>query len=203
MSLVETNASVARYQGEQPIEYYPARSQFSALLQTVMRHWTWGFIAGGIFAAITFVAMMSAHKSYPATSVVMIQPLREQVLDVQGAMTGRSPDSALVESEIEVVHSRLIAGGVVDALNLTADPEFNPTLDPRHPRHETSPRQTSRRDASAAASVAWAAVSSTPSRGSRGARTRAFPMPTWACASLMSWTNLGTTSMRRSGRNQR
>ncbi|WP_395648237.1 GumC family protein [Terricaulis sp.] len=134
MSLVETNASVARYQGEQPLDYYPARSQFSALIQTVMRHWTWGFVAGGIFAALTFVAMMSAHKSYPATAVVMIQPLREQVLDVQGAMTGRTPDSALVESELEVMHSRLIAGAVVDELNLTADPEFNPTLDPGHPR---------------------------------------------------------------------
>lgn len=142
MSLVEVNPNVARYQGEQPVEYYPARSQFSALVQTVMRHWTWGFIAGGIFAAITFVAMMTAHKSYPATSVVMIQPLREQVLDVQSAMSGRSPDTALVESEIEVIHSRLIAGAVVDALNLTADPEFNPTLDTRHPRHEQSPAST-------------------------------------------------------------
>ena len=45
--------------------------------------------------------------------------------------------------------------------------------------------------------------SSSPASSSRGGRTRAFPMPASACASLISWTNLGTVSKRSRGRNQR
>lgn len=160
MALVETHPSVARYQAE-PIEYYPARSQFRALVQTLRRHWTWGFVAGGLIAAATFVAMMLSDKSYPATSVVMIQPLREQVLDVSGVLTGQAPDSSVVESEIEIVHSRLIAGGVVDGLRLIADPEFNRDLEPGRPM----PRPTLASEAfSAAINAGPADVDTTPVR---------------------------------------
>ena len=50
--------------------------------------------------------------------------------------------------------------------------------------------------------VCRAASNSAPVNSSRGARTRALPMPTSCCASLISCTNFGTTSMRSRGRNR-
>jgi len=85
---------------------------------------------------IAFVALMIgatyayilAQERYRSTAVVMLNNREEQVVDLGSVISGLGSDSSVVNTEVEVLKSRLLLGKVVDRLDLTADPEFNRTL---------------------------------------------------------------------------
>lgn len=86
-------------------------------------------------AAIVFVASLiltlQLPKRYTADASVMLDPRQEKVTNVQDVLSGISPDSAAVDTEVEVLKSRNLAEKVVTNINLDKDPEFNISLRPK------------------------------------------------------------------------
>ena len=79
-------------------------------------------VLGGIYA------YGLATPMYRSGAVVMLQTDQGKVVDLESAVTGLSNDASVINSETEVLLSRNLIGKVVDALDLTKDPEFNAAL---------------------------------------------------------------------------
>ncbi len=80
----------------------------------------------------TFAAALifSATPRYTAEAYVMIDPRRTHVVAVEDVLSGLTPDTETVQSEVEVLRSRGLAEKTVDKLGLDLDPEFNSALRP-------------------------------------------------------------------------
>lgn len=88
-----------------------------------------------LFAAISMVVFtlvivytFQLTPRYSANTELIIDPRQEQVIDLNQVLSGLTPDTAVVESEVKIIKSRSLAAKVVDELNLTQDPEFNGSL---------------------------------------------------------------------------
>lgn len=82
-----------------------------------------------LFAAFgAYYANSVAVPIYSASSVVMLESREESVVDLGNVIGGLGTDTTAVNTEVEVLKSRLLLGKVVTRLNLTEDPEFNPVL---------------------------------------------------------------------------
>lgn len=79
-------------------------------------------ILGGVYAYLI------AMPLYSATSVIMLNSRQEQVVDLSSVVSGIGSDATSVNTEVEVLKSRLLLGKVVDELDLMTDPEFNSAL---------------------------------------------------------------------------
>ncbi len=75
-----------------------------------------------------YYAYEVATPRYTASAVVALNSREEQVVDLNSVVGGLSADSSVVNTEVEVLQSRNLMGKVVDRLDLTSDPEFNPQL---------------------------------------------------------------------------
>lgn len=75
-------------------------------------------------AALSAMYAMSLPNRYDASAFVQIDPRQKSISNLQGIMADLQPDAATVESEVEIIRSRLITLKVIDILNLRADPEF-------------------------------------------------------------------------------
>ena len=84
-------------------------------------------IAMVVFALVVVVTFQLTPR-YSANTELIIDPRKEQVIDLNQVLSGLTPDTAVVESEVKIIQSRSLAAKVVDELNLTDDPEFNPEL---------------------------------------------------------------------------
>jgi capsular exopolysaccharide synthesis family protein len=90
-------------------------------------------IALSAFVAVLlggYYAFGVAEPQYQATAQLTLEVRSGQVVDLQGVMTGVSTEQAALNTEIEIIKSRRILGKLVDALDLTQDPEFNGALAP-------------------------------------------------------------------------
>jgi capsular exopolysaccharide synthesis family protein len=67
---------------------------------------------------------------YTSEAFVMIDPRRTHLVDAEDVLSGLTADTETVQSEVEVLRSRGIAGKTVDKLGLDLDPEFNSALRP-------------------------------------------------------------------------
>jgi exopolysaccharide transport family protein len=78
------------------------------------------------------VAVYTSYQPriYTATSQVMLDRRQQQVTDTKEVLSGLPPETGIVESEVEILKSRTLAGKVASALNLDRDPEFNPAPSP-------------------------------------------------------------------------
>ncbi len=98
-------------------------------LIAVFRRRVWSFLAAGF---LTFVAVvvftLQATPLYTSTASVVLNLRESQVVDIESVLSGMPPDSAAVDTEVEVLRSRALAESVVDQLNLTDVPEFNSRL---------------------------------------------------------------------------
>lgn len=90
-----------------------------------------------LFAAVVLLVFipvilftLQATPRYTATAAVMLDVRKENVVDVNAVLSGLPPDSAVVDTEVEVLKSRSMAEKVVDRLKLDQDPEFNSALRP-------------------------------------------------------------------------
>jgi len=89
-----------------------------------------------IIAAVTLIFMLLAGyyaygvavPTYRSTAVVVLDTKEDSIVDLQAVVGGFSGDSTEVNTEVEVLRSRGLAGKVVDRLNLIDDPEFNGEL---------------------------------------------------------------------------
>jgi len=98
-------------------------------LLTIFRRRLTLFIAiAMIVFALVVVVTFQLTPRYSANTELIIDPRKEQVIDMNQVLSGLTPDTAVVESEVKIIQSRSLAAKVVDELNLTDDPEFNATL---------------------------------------------------------------------------
>jgi len=82
----------------------------------------------GSATAVTLLIVFQLTPLYTATTLVLLDPREQQVVDIEAVMSGLPPDSAAVDSEVEVLRSRRLAARVVEQLDLVSDDEFNPAL---------------------------------------------------------------------------
>jgi capsular exopolysaccharide synthesis family protein len=86
-----------------------------------------GAVALLVFLAAVLVTLNATPK-YTATASVMLDTRKEKVTESEAVLSGLSTDSGVVDTEVEVLKSRQLAGRVVKALALDQDPEFNGSL---------------------------------------------------------------------------
>ncbi|MFW2590022.1 polysaccharide biosynthesis tyrosine autokinase [Sagittula sp. SSi028] len=79
--------------------------------------------------AVSFLYLFHfATPKYAASTMLALEAQREQVVNIETVVTGVSSDAASLNTELEVIKSRLMIEKVVDSLELTNDPEFNSSL---------------------------------------------------------------------------
>ncbi|EPX75667.1 Succinoglycan biosynthesis transport protein [Salipiger mucosus DSM 16094] len=76
----------------------------------------------------SFYAFGVATPVYRSTAVVMLNNREEQVVDLGNVLGGLASDDDVVNTEVEILQSRILLGKVVEELDLTRDPEFNSSL---------------------------------------------------------------------------
>lgn len=77
---------------------------------------------GGLYAYAIAVPL------YTAKSVVLLETKQNQIANLESVVTGLSGDSSEVNSEVEILRSRILLGRVAERLDLQNDPEFNSNL---------------------------------------------------------------------------
>lgn len=99
-------------------------------------------ITAVITASLCFTALLLQRPNYTATALVMIDPGRDRTLQPLQSINGGEvpPNAPVVDSQLEVLRSRMVAGRLVDDLNLAADPEWNPSLQQAAPSAPPSPQ---------------------------------------------------------------
>lgn len=71
---------------------------------------------------------VKAVPVYTSNTVLVLETRQDQIVDIESVTSGLGGDQVAINTEIEVIRSRGLAEKVVNALNLTEDPEFNPAL---------------------------------------------------------------------------
>ncbi|MEO1687120.1 MAG: polysaccharide biosynthesis tyrosine autokinase, partial [Pseudomonadota bacterium] len=86
------------------------------------------------FAFLAVVGVYMVTPRYTASSVVMLDVAEQQIIDLESVASSLSTDYFTIIAQAEVLKSRKLAGRVVDSLELTTHPEFNPDLiEPEEP----------------------------------------------------------------------
>lgn len=92
-------------------------------------------LIGGMFLgvlAVTLYIAVTAPTLYTATtSLVVDQPKDTVISPTDTAANDGAPDTGLVDTEVDQMHSPSLAQAVANHLQLDSDPEFNPALRPR------------------------------------------------------------------------
>jgi succinoglycan biosynthesis transport protein ExoP len=71
------------------------------------------------------VYLLTAPKRYTGTAVLLIDSRKMQGLQTQASLGGENPiDSAMVDSQVEILRSETIASAVIKDLRLVDTPEF-------------------------------------------------------------------------------
>jgi capsular exopolysaccharide synthesis family protein len=109
-------------------------SQLRNLYGVVLRRWRVMAAAGVVLFGLIAAHGFLTRPIYTGTALVMVSPGPQQVL-AQGQMINDSSSggwdtSGVVDSEIEVLRSDLLASRLVTALHLDQDPEWNGDLRP-------------------------------------------------------------------------
>ena len=89
-----------------------------------------GVIAGCVFLITSIVVLVTFQLTphYTANAKILIDPLERNVTDLESVVSGLSPESSTVESQVEVIRSQSLATMVIESLQLDRDPEFNTAL---------------------------------------------------------------------------
>lgn len=87
-------------------------------------------IAGVMFIITSITVMMVSQITplYSASTKIVVEPNRQNVVDIESVVSGLTPDYFTNETEAEVIQSRELAFQAVDRLQLTKSPLFNPIL---------------------------------------------------------------------------
>ncbi|MBW6417899.1 polysaccharide biosynthesis tyrosine autokinase [Celeribacter sp. PS-C1] len=81
-------------------------------------------------AAGTIYTYKIAVPKYRATSVVLLDTAQDQLIDLGAVLPSLGAESEAINTEVEVLKSRRLLERVVNAADLTQDPEFNGALRP-------------------------------------------------------------------------
>jgi len=100
-----------------------------ALMSTIWRGKWWVVLC--TFLAIImgcYYAFFVATPVYTARAVIALETQKQQVLDFKSVLSGGAGGSEGVNTEVEVIMSRILISRLVDELDLVNDPEFNGQL---------------------------------------------------------------------------
>ncbi len=110
------------------VEATPAEISLPDLV-AMFRRRRW-LILGTLVVGVVLTALVLSVLTpyYRATASVMVDPRQANVVDLEQVLSGLPANAETVQSEMEVVRSRDLAGKVVDRLKLMENAEFNPEL---------------------------------------------------------------------------
>ena len=80
-----------------------------------------------VFSAVAAFTLQ-AIPIYTASSSVIIDARETNVVDFGAVLSGLPPDSAVVDTEVEILRSRILMEKIVRKLGLVESPEYNPLL---------------------------------------------------------------------------
>jgi capsular exopolysaccharide synthesis family protein len=80
-----------------------------------------------VFSAVA-VFSFQLKPMYTATSRIIVNTRDQKVVDFAAVLSGMPANSAIVDTEAEILRSRTLIGKLVDRLDLMNSPEFNFTL---------------------------------------------------------------------------
>jgi succinoglycan biosynthesis transport protein ExoP len=84
-------------------------------------------VAAGVFLIVALVTLSETPK-YTATANLQINTRTQEVVDSKAVLSGLTPETSVVDTEVEALKSPELAAAVVDELRLIEDPEFNGRL---------------------------------------------------------------------------
>jgi len=87
-----------------------------------------GLVALALVGSSLYVSQLT--PLYQASAVIVIEPDRTKVLDVDAVVRDLPGDLLTVQTEAAKIGSRAVAIGAAERLGLQADPRFNPNLAP-------------------------------------------------------------------------
>jgi capsular exopolysaccharide synthesis family protein len=99
------------------------------LLRLVRSHKLTILGTAAVVMAVTFLALSYITPLYSATAYVILDQRSNTVVDANAVVTNLPTDPVSIETQVQVLQSRNLAGRVVDTLKLKDDPEFNPPPD--------------------------------------------------------------------------
>lgn len=82
----------------------------------------------GVFVltfAVVAIHAFQLQASYTATSRVIINSRDQKIVDIGAVLSGMPANTAILDTEAEILRSRTLIEKVVQRLDLTKDPEFN------------------------------------------------------------------------------
>jgi len=109
---------------EQAVDLIDLRQTFLILRRNA---WLISAIVMSI-TVVTLVVTLQLTPLYTATTKVLIDTRKSNVVDVEAIMSGLSADSSTIDSQVEIIRSQALAFRVIDTLELMDDPEFNTFL---------------------------------------------------------------------------
>jgi len=81
-----------------------------------------------LVASLVTVITLQVKPKYSTAASVLIDLQDKDATDLSSVLTGAPPDSAQVDTQVEVIKSLILGDKVVTKLNLVNDPEFNGNL---------------------------------------------------------------------------
>jgi polysaccharide biosynthesis transport protein len=128
MNANRDDAETARSYGGGPMEDASEGIDIHALIAMFRRRiWLVLGIAAVLFVC-AFLVLQTLTPKFTASTVVMIETRREQVVDMETVLSDLSPSGGVVSTQAALIRSKSVVGRVIDKLNLKDDPEFNPVL---------------------------------------------------------------------------
>jgi uncharacterized protein involved in exopolysaccharide biosynthesis/Mrp family chromosome partitioning ATPase len=80
--------------------------------------------------AIALIVVTFWPSKYSASATVVLEGRKNNITDLSAVLSELPTDPSSVQNQIQILQSRDLASAVVDRLDLTNDPEFNPALSP-------------------------------------------------------------------------
>src|SRR5260370_703120 len=124
--MLQTRIPSPREAGLQRTESPTLEQTVSSAIKLVTRQYPVMIITLLLCLCVVGVYLLTAPKRYTGTAVLMIDSRKMQGLQTtQGATGGDNPiDSAMVDSQVEVLKSETITSAVIKDLRLLDSPEF-------------------------------------------------------------------------------
>ena len=98
--------------------------------RALWRQWPVIALCAAIGAVLALALAAGTHARYHATVMILLDEERSELLQLVSALPNAVINDAAVQSEMEIIRSRVLALSVVDRLNLDEDETFlNPPVD--------------------------------------------------------------------------
>src|ERR1700733_7776509 len=79
-------------------------------------------------AAFAMILVFILPARYLGETVVMLDPRKTQVSNMESVVSTLPADNAAIRSEIDIIKSRSVIDRIINDLHLLTDPHFNPSL---------------------------------------------------------------------------